>query len=328
MLITCSDVLQPGIQRLTKRTAFVLGLTFCLSQISVSQSFAGQTSTGKKLFVTAKAVDSIFCGPRDKPCRSISQAIRNADTGDHIFVAPGIYGDINNDGDFDDPGDEKAELGYGCRCIILINKTLTLTSIVGAKTTIVDANNAVANVIAITADNVEFGKERHGFTLTGARSKVNKLGAGLKATANDLLIYGNIAANNSGVGFDISGIGHRFQENYSSKNAHGFFFAYTKKGYVIKDNIASNNGVKTGFGHGFLIYGNGYTVERNMANENRGNGFIISSDSISTNKEIFTFTGNTSIRNEGQGVYKFAGANIRSMVNIIFGNLEKENTYQ
>jgi hypothetical protein len=85
-----------------------------LAQTSIEQTYSGKTYAGKKLFVTARAVDSAVCGSRFEPCRSISQAIENAKDGDHIFVGPGYYGDINMDGDFNDPGDEKAQLGFGC----------------------------------------------------------------------------------------------------------------------------------------------------------------------------------------------------------------------
>jgi len=328
MLILNKDVLLPKYLRLAKRTATILCLTFCVTQASFAQISTEQAYTGKKLFVTAIAVDSAVCGPRDKPCRSISQAIENANEGDHIFVGPGYYGDINMDGDFDDPGDEKAQLGFGCHCIILINKSLTLTSIVDAKTTLLDANDAVANVVAITADKVRLGKIRHGFTLTGARSASNKHGAGLKIEGRYSQIYGNIASYNEGVGFDISGDNHQIRENYSRKNGHGFIFAHTQTGHGIEDNIASNNGIKTGFGHGFLILGNGYTVTSNMANGNQGNGFIINSYNNADNKKQFSFSGNTSIGNTGQGVFKFSGANTTNFKNNIFGNLNKENIFQ
>ena len=317
MLIMNMDVL------LTKKVAITFYLLFFITPASFAQ-----ISVGEKIFVTANAVDSAVCGSRGKPCRSISQAIENASDGDHIIVGPGYYGDINMDGDFDDPGDEKAQLGFGCHCIVLINKSLTLTSIVGAKTTLLDASNTVANVVAITADKVRFGKIRHGFTLTGARSESNKHGAGLKTESRNSKIYGNIASNNEGAGFDISGDNHQVRENLSSKNGHGFIFSYTQNGHNIEENIARNNGIKTGFGHGFLILGNGYTVISNMAKGNQGNGFIINSYNDADNKKQFSFSGNTSFGNTGQGVFKFAGANTANFKNNIFGNLNKENIFQ
>jgi len=65
-----------------------------------------QTVWAKKILVTNNAIDSLTCGTKTEPCRSISQAIDNANTGDHILVGPGRYGDLNGDGDFNDPGEE------------------------------------------------------------------------------------------------------------------------------------------------------------------------------------------------------------------------------
>jgi hypothetical protein len=65
-----------------------------------------------------------------------------------------------------------------------------------------------------------------------------------------------------------------------------------------------------------------------MANGNQGNGFIVNSYNDAENKKQFSFSGNTSFSNTGQGVFKFAGANTTNFKNNIFGNLNKENIFQ
>lgn len=62
------------------------------------------------LHVPNHGEDTPECGTRRQPCRSISAAIAHASEGDRIVVGPGLYGDVNGDGDFNDPGDEAAEL--------------------------------------------------------------------------------------------------------------------------------------------------------------------------------------------------------------------------
>ena len=70
------------------------------------------------LYVANNGVDSGSCGPKTKPCRSITQAIHNAAAGDHIIVGPGRY-----------TGESGAP---GCSCFVAINKRLILTSSDGA----------------------------------------------------------------------------------------------------------------------------------------------------------------------------------------------------
>lgn len=295
--------------RFTEKIIFIFVLALGLQQVSYAEM----------IFVTHNAVDTSDCGNKTSPCRSISKAIQHATNGDHILVGPGIYGDINNDGDFDDPGDENADLGSGCRCMVHINKPLTITSIVGANSTTLNANNAIITVVKITADNVTFGEQRHGFTITGAHNDTNdNYGAGLDAVGQYINIAGNISLNNFGSGFIIKGKSHKISDNLSRNNKHGFIFTHTDAGHEIVENIASNNGTKNGFGHGFSIYGNGYIVNNNLANGNQGAGFLINSENN------FLFEGNTAMGNTGQGIFKFAGSNIKSLKNNIFGNLDKD----
>jgi len=295
--------------------------TLFMTILFLSTMFFPLQSVAQNVFVTSTSIDSAICGSRDNACRSITQAIANARKGDHIFVGPGLFGDINNDGDFDDPGDEAAELGFGCHCLIHVNKSLTITSIVGAKTTIINANGAILDIIKIEANNVIFGRLNKGFTITGARTGSNDKGTGLLATANQLKISGNISKNNGGVGFDIKGDNHTITENIANNNGHGFIIAFTDNGHLIEQNIAHHNGTRTGFGHGFSVYGNKHIVRRNMSKENFGSGFIINS------AEGLIFAGNTAMGNTGQGVFKFSGSNIKSLQNNISGNLGKGNIY-
>src|SRR5712675_2239866 len=89
------------------------------------------TAHANTLFVANNGVDSPTCGGSGSPCRSISKAIFNAGTGDTIVVGPGVYGDLNQNGDFSDAGDESGPLG-SCNCLVELNKPLTISSRDGA----------------------------------------------------------------------------------------------------------------------------------------------------------------------------------------------------
>ena len=74
-----------------------------------------------KLTVASNGVDEATCGAAASPCRSIGRAIANAAAGDTIEVGPGRYGDLNRINGFTDPGDEPAEIGSGCLCMIKVD---------------------------------------------------------------------------------------------------------------------------------------------------------------------------------------------------------------
>src|SRR5687768_15997553 len=107
--------------RITRCTALALLL-------GTAPPLAAQASPSV-LYVTNNAVhNGAGCGSQARPCRSISRAIANADSGGLIEVGPGIYGDIDGNGDTDSAVDEPS---------IVIDKSLTIYSTRGAGQTII-----------------------------------------------------------------------------------------------------------------------------------------------------------------------------------------------
>lgn len=284
-----------------------------------------QAAWAKRLFVANNGIDTPGCGSKQEPCRSISQAINNASAADVILVGPGLYGDLNGDGDFNDPGEESAEVGFGCRCMIQIDKSITLLSSEGAGVTVLDANGAILDVVNIAADEAVFGRKHKGFTITGARSEADDDGVGLAVMGgHGVHVMGNHALDNDDAGFEISGDGHALEYNIASANGGGFVFAFTEEGHIVQNNTASANGSDVFFGNGFSITGNGYTVRKNTASGNRGMGFQInSSDGAS-----LIFEKNSAIGNRGTGIWIFAAPNMVITKNNIFGNLGEEVFFQ
>src|SRR5687767_11863988 len=132
------------------------------------------------LYVATNAVhNGTGCGARERPCRSISQAIANAAVGNRIEVGPGIYGDIDGDGDASGAGEEVG---------VTIDKALILFSAGGAHQTIIKApRSAQAGmaVVSITSNDVTFGGPGGGgggFTIVGDKSGLGEGSMGVHVT--------------------------------------------------------------------------------------------------------------------------------------------------
>jgi parallel beta-helix repeat protein len=281
----------------TLKAAAILVFAFaCVFFIMLIQNKEADT-----LHVTNNGVDSSSCGNRDNPCRSISQVIANAKTGDKIEVGPGRYGDLNSNGRFGEPGEEFAQ-SYS---MINVDKPVTLISSDGALMTVLDANGAKLNVVSITANGVIFGQPKHGFLIIGAETNglstatvsnitvagntalANRQG-GLVVNGSANLLQDNFVSGNLAAGIAVFGSGNEVRNNVASSNgSQGFLMVGSK--HVIRDNVASNN--VTGFG----IQGTDIQVLRNAALGNRlfgisleipGTSAIISKNNIYGNNDV------------------------------------------
>src|ERR1700722_8073010 len=136
----------------------------------------GASAIAGVLHVAAYGSDSPTCGP-GSPCRSISQAMENAASGDTIYVGPGLYGDVNAD-NFTGPGDEHANPDGGAGgdfhppivgCVVCITKPLHIYSTQGAATTVIanDPQSPYGSTVLISSPGVDFGAAGEGFTLVG-----------------------------------------------------------------------------------------------------------------------------------------------------------------
>lgn len=243
-----------------------------------------------KLNVANNGLDSGACGPKSDPCRSITQAIANARSGDEIVVGPGRYGDLNGDGLFDRPGEETPEAG--CFCMLHVDKAVTVLSRDGAAATVIHAGGAHFDVVRVSADGATFGGPRKGFTLTGS----NRIaGLAVPVVAEGVSVIGNVSVANPS-GFQILGGGHTVKSNLAIANTsngfstgnservlfdgnasianggRGFDIASTgDRDHVVTRNLASGNGDT-----GFLLQGFDFTVTRNVASGNE-EGFVASS---------------------------------------------------
>jgi parallel beta-helix repeat protein len=256
------------------------------------------------LHVANHGVDGPACGTAAAPCRSISKAIAVASEGDELIVGPGHYGDLDGDGVFEPAvGEEAAQVGAGCQCMIHVTKRLTILSRVGSAVTVLDAGGAALHAVSITADEVTFGAPTKGFTLTGVGSSA-RAGLAIASTTVGVKVQGCQAVGNAGRGFEAQGQGHTLVGNLAMLNASWGFtvsctqctvshnvatandgegFAVDGSANTVRDNVAVRNG-----SNGFDIDGSGHTVRHNSAIANGAAGFLVfTSDLVITANNIF-----------------------------------------
>jgi hypothetical protein len=193
-------------------TRLRFGLLTCVLLLTFSLK---ATAAAPVVYVANNGIDAASCGTQAHPCRSITQAMANAAAGSIILVGPGIYGDINGDGKFDLPGEEKPQstiinlppgnVPVEPSCVVCILKPLHLVSRYGAESTIIDAGGASYNVVEIIAQNVTFGDVGRGFTVmhAGLGPPAFNGGDGVYLIAGPARVSGNIATANQEAGFDL-----------------------------------------------------------------------------------------------------------------------------
>src|SRR5262249_3675652 len=194
-------------------------------------------------------VDSPTCGASATPCRSITQTMANAASGDTIQVRPGIYGgNTNFDAVVGGPGEEVPTFGG----MLTIVKPLIILSTDGAAATLIEGLGVITNYsVLILAGDVEFGRPGHGFMVTPPQ---NSTSAGIGVFATNVKVRGNLLVNgqtatgiltanaqadiliekNEVVGWD-TGIAARGLDNVVSKNqvSRSVFGIYAAGGDVV-----------------------------------------------------------------------------------------------
>ncbi len=231
------------------------------------------------LWTKASGTDSASCGSQASPCRSISQAIANAQDGDSIYVGPGRYGNVNGDSSFSGPGDEQPEAGVGpwdgSGCIICINKGVHIYSTAGADLTVIDSAGSppqFESTVLILSDGVDFGAERQGFTITGG----NTHGVTIEPNFSARGVDRNISVNgNIDIG-DGDGI-YFFGDDFDGASFRGCPPppACTFNSRVL---IGGNRLVNNGNGVNVVMndwVGPGYVVIRDNQAIHAGNGYSV-----------------------------------------------------
>lgn len=217
------------------------------------------------LFASNGGLDSVACGTFASPCATIGQTIQNASDGDVILVEPGTYGDRTGDGDFDDPGEEGAEIGFGCECVIHIDRRLVVVSREGAATTVIDVGGAAVSGIAVGAAGAVLGVSDHGFTISGASAR-SRAAVRIDPETAGAVVWGNSIVNGSD-GLLVDGRDHLILQNTITHNSlRGI--ASDGEEHLVAGNLLAQNGT------GLQDRSNGSVVVRNTIVEN-GHGVSV-----------------------------------------------------
>lgn len=298
-----------------------------------------------RLFVSHLGSDAAGCGTQASPCRTIAAALAQAAPGDTIDVGPGRYGDANADGDFDDPGDEPAEIGSGCECAIHVEAGVTLRSRDGAGATLLFGGFAVTDVVLVTGNGATFGGPKHGFTVTGA---VGASADGVDVAADGVRIEGNLLVGNEVSGLRLFGAGGFVVGNQASTNGSSGFDLEDATGAVVAANtaIANFNGFELGAGNraagnlaaaneadGFSLEGSGVSLRASAAVRNgtgvrlAGTDGLLEASLLAGNQRGLDVHGtgavvraNGIVGNSGAGVFVDDGAAVALGGNSIAGN--------
>lgn len=170
------------------------------------------------------------------PCRTIRQASDNASDGDKIEVGPGVYGNVNGDSDYDDPGEEGETGPLTCECAVNLDKQVDLVSAAGAAATVIEGIFSGVNprgVVRIESDGARLGRPKRGFTVTGGLGFAT--GGGVFVVASDVTVEGNVARDCTAPGFASVGLQILFRHNLAvANNDDGFYLQGA--GHTVKNN--------------------------------------------------------------------------------------------
>jgi len=253
-----------------------------LAHLVAAATLLSSTAGAATLKVASNGIDTGSCGTSAAPCRSISKAIANAAAGDTIEVGPGRYGDIDGDAAFTTPGDEAAEVGSGCNCILHITKSVKVLSSAGAAVTVIHAGGAsFIDGVRIDASDVQFGKVNKGFTITGdSGSSFALVVDGTLAGLTGVIVEGNIVVANDH-GFEINGVGTKVRYNWAIGNGERGFLSNAGAGHEFLGNVATANG-----DIGFEAFTPDSTFSKNVAVGNGVNGFAFEAGGTSDRNSV------------------------------------------
>ncbi len=233
------------------------------------------------LYVRNSGLDSAHCGGAQNACRTINRGIENASPGDNVWVGPGLYGDLNGDGDLDDLDEEHLQQVGSDLCMICIKKSIHLYSLYGPEVTIISGpafrNPVGIALVDIFASGVTIGGQGNGFTFKGGDRSVE--------ASNGLdwvRVIGNTALQGGYAAFAFTSLGHHLlvQNNRAIGGVRGFMIIGGEDSASIYRNIADGSEYA-----GFWVIsgsGNPHQVTENVAS-NSLYGFLVEQRTVVKN---------------------------------------------
>jgi hypothetical protein len=209
----------------------LIGLTLSLAAAT------GVAQAGTIVHVANNGLDGPGCGTAASPCRSISAGIGAAAEGDTIAVHPGLYGELDMDGELGSQGEETGDNAG----MLVVNKRVTIISTGGPKVTSIRGIEG-RSIVHMTASGAQFGAKDAGFTL----NNTNFWGVDAEPLARGK-IAGNILRNLP------SGISIRSSELWEVNDN---VVSITGGQAIVAQ--SANNGTGVVWVHDNLVYGDDY----------------------------------------------------------------------
>lgn len=269
------------------------------------------------LYVANDGKDVSLCGTKSEPCRTISQAISNSNRGDTVLVGPGLYGDIDQDGELDREGEESA-LNTD-HAMIAITSPIKLVSRDGAASTIIHVEDDKKFAISIESSDVQIGAKKKGFTIRGGSTSALFI-RGSSPTLISNYIYSDFGdgvrvgcydSNDDGFdeSFGFSESGTVVDNIISHCNGMGLLLCSNTQGWKIKKNQVSFNDEE-----GIFIDGDDHTLLKNVVSGNNDAGVV------ATSATGIKFTKSLSIGNRGSGLNVYTDGQATVKFSALIGN--------
>lgn len=271
-------------------------------------ALAGTPATAATVYVGNHGSDAAGCGGVDAPCRTISQGVRVASAGDRLVVQPGVYGDVDGDGEFVSPGDEPAQFDDGCRCLVAIDKSLTIVSEAGAGATVL--RGAVDGMFAVVIDapNVTLGRKKQGFAIVGDLQH-DGLGVRVNTGATGARIEGNLFSRLD-QGLFVAGDGTRIVGNRIAEVFRQGIHA-EGSGMTIAANVLEQVGTPGENSSALHVVGRGaagHVIERNLVVGNLGIGIFVDDGAGNASTSPHVVSDNLVVGNRAAGIKVVLGA--------------------
>jgi hypothetical protein len=261
---------------ISKRT-FVSG-AIALAVAAGASAGAPTGAPAGRIHIANDGVDADGCGTRTAPCRTIGRGMSLAAAGDTILVGPGVYGDVNRDGDTGGDDEERPAAGSSLR----IAKPLKILSTHGAASTTIVGFDDIVTTLEIDSDGVTFGSPRQGFTIVVSHFD----GLSVRIRTN-VRIAGNIitGARRTGMSVSTSGTAEVSDNEVHGNLGDGIAISNlsNEAGVTVRRNRVYSNGK----GITVQVYGPN-EISFNEVSNNAADGILLSHTPVLVYRNIVT----------------------------------------
>ncbi|GEM_PF-2603854 len=301
-----------------------LGRFLLVLVMLVSGSAQSEFPNTNIIYVSPDGRDSMSCGLKKEPCRSISQALilaRHRFVVDswpsrsgkilryaHIRVWPGVYGDLNGNGELGEPGEEIFD--PDCNCAIKLDVPLTLFSERGYGSTVIDVSATGVNAVSISADGTRLGAHQQGFTIRASSvpgtSAVVAMAPSVSKVRGNMILAGavGIDSENAFIEHNLVIGGNPAIRSTNGEVTKNVVVGAVGDGLVLANSSATGNAVTHGGAAGIRVNDVDAGIGENSIVGNLGPGIVVAADieNDSTSLHPLRVTRNNLLDNDIHGM--------------------------